>query len=424
MLFKLAIRNLLRHRWRSALTAGGVAVATFVLVWTMCWIDSFLVVMVQGATAVDTGQIQITSQAHTEKANIYSHFPTDSAKLDEVRAVDGVAGATTRVNVYGLVGNEERSQVARLVGVDAVHEGDVSGLPDGVDEGRWLSDEPPEAGPREVLLGAAFARLLEVGVGDELVVFLQAADGSLGNDLLKVVGTIKSGSTAVDRGSVYLHGDDLRWIASLEGKSHQVLLAVDNLDQSRVLAEEIQKIIGTGPTMDNEPGSALVARSWQDVVPELAQMIEVSTGSIWIMYLIIYLIAALGIVNTQRMSALERRREFGVLLAIGLTPPRLGWMIVLETVMLTAAGALVGLFGGLALAWYHATAGFDMTSLTDSGSFDYMGVAFDERIYFVINAASVLQPVAIIVLVALVCGLWPAIKSARLDAIRAIAGRT
>ena len=85
-----------------------------------------------------------------------------------------------------------------------------------------------------------------------------------------------------------------------------------------------------GPVVD---GDALVVRSWQVIHPSVSQLITLFRRSYWIMYLIIYLVAAIGILNTQRMSALERRREFGVLMAIGMRPRRMLRTLEVETVV-------------------------------------------------------------------------------------------
>ena len=84
--------------------------------------------------------------------------------------------------------------------------------------------------------------------------------------------------------------------------------------------------------------------------------------------------------NTQRMSALERRREFGVMVAIGMRPRRLLGTLTVETTVLGVLGALIGTSFGTALAWYHSTRGFDMSLLCDQANFSYLGVAFSERL--------------------------------------------
>ena len=192
-----------------------------------------------------------------------------------------------------------------------------------------------------------------------------------------------------------------------------------DFDASDAVAARVQA------ALEDEGASELRARSWRELMPQVAQMVESTSGTIWIFYLVIYLLAALGILNTQRMSALERRREFGVLLAIGVSPGRLGATICFEAALLTVFGGLLGLLLGLAFVGYHATAGLNMGYFSSDGEgFSYMGVAFDERLYFVVDAWSLLEPVIAVAIVGVLCGLWPAISAARLHPVRAISGRT
>ena len=153
-------------------------------------------------------------------------------------------------------------------------------------------------------------------------------------------------------------------------------------------------------------------------------MITLFRSSYWIMYLLVYLVAAVGILNTQRMSALERRREFGVMMAIGMRPRRMFRTLLGETLVLGLVGSVIGAALGGLLAWYHATAGFDMTLLTDQASFSYMGVAFTDRLYSSLSTRALVQPVAVMLFVALVSGLVPAFAAARIDPAPTIAGRT
>ena len=417
MLFKLAFRNVLRNRWRSLLTAGGIAVGVGLLIWTNCYIEGFLRVMIEGATAVEVGHAQIHDPDYAEEPSIYQHFAVDDEWLDNLEAQSSAVAVTPRVLVYGLIGNENRSQVANIRGVDPVREPRVSPVTDGIVEGRWLSESPPDyPAPREAVLGEKIADHLEVGVGDELVLFLQAADGSLGNDLLEVVGIVRTGSSAVDRVGVYMHIEDAQFIAALEGRAHEVAIVGPSIDDAEATALSVAGALG-----DEE----LDVRDWKDVLPELSMMLESSSSSVWIMYFFIYAIVALGVINTQRMSALERRREFGVLLAVGLKPRQLGAVIMIETILLAAVGGVLGLVFGGALSQYHSTAGLNIGAFAGSGDgFSFMGVGFRERIFFDVTASALIQPVVIVLFVAVFCGIWPAVQSMRIDAVQAIAGRT
>lgn len=427
---KLGLRNLLRNRWRSGLTLAAVAVAVALMIWMLAMYEGWIDEMVRGVTAVETGQLQIHTAAYIENSRVYETIRLEPGLLERVAAVPGIAHVTARVRAIGLVGNEERSQVARVVGVDPAAEAAATPITRGLTAGRWLSDEPaPADRPREVVLGHGIAQQLRVAPGDELVVFLEAADGSLGNELLTVVGVVRTGNTGVDRLTAFLHIDDARFLMALGDEVHELILRAPELHDTAPLAEAVAAAVGgiagapaaDGPAPD--PGS-LVVRRWQEIVPAIHQVILVFRSSYGILYLLVYLVAAAGIVNTARMSALERRREFGVMLAIGMRPRRMFRTIVVETVVLGAVGALVGTALGLLVALHHAAAGLDMSAFTDSGSFSFMGVAFSERIHFVIRPANVIAPVLVMLLVAALSGLWPALRAARIDPAPTIAGRT
>lgn len=424
---KLGLRNLRRNRWRSGLTLAAVAVAVALMIWMLALYEGWIEEMVRGSTAVETGQVQVHTAAYIESPRIYESFPLDGDLLARVRAVAGVDAVSPRVRAYGLVGNEQRSQVARIVGVDPAAEAAATPIERAVVAGRWLSAEPaPDGAPREVVLGEGLAQQLRVAVGDELVVFLEAADGSLGNELLDVVGIVRTANTQVDRLTAYLHLRDAQFVAALDGRVHELMLRAEEMHAARELAAAVAEAIGAfagDPEGAGLDPSTLVARSWQEVMPTLHQTILLFRNSYAIVYLLIYLVAAIGIVNTARMSALERRREFGVMLAIGMRPRRMFRTIVVETVVLGLVGALIGVAIGLPLSWYHATAGLDMSMFTDAGSFSFMGVAFSERMRFVITAANVIRPVVVMLVVALLSGLWPAVRAARIDPAPTIAGR-
>lgn len=456
---RLGLRNLARNRWRSALTLAAVGVAVALMVWTLALYEGWIAQMVRGATAVETGQVQIHTAAYVEQPRAYRSFPVDATLLERIRSVPDVRAASPRVELHGLVGNEERSQVGRILGVDPGLEAATTPVAEAVVEGRWLSSEPPDQpAPREAVLGSGLARQLRVHTGDELVVFLEAADGSLGNELLRVVGTVRTGNTQVDRTTVYMHLEDAQVLGALHGEVHEVAIRTDDLTRALETATAVAEALGArrgpAPTDSDASGTArnadsdapnapdaapnapeadlgappdpdaLVVRAWQEILPSIQQMLVIFRRSSWVAYLLVYLVAAVGVLNTQRMSAMERRREFGVMMAIGMRPRRMLRTLVAETAVLGLVGAVIGAAAGGLLSWYHATRGFDLTLLADEVSFTYMGVAFSERLYFVLTPEMVAEPVLVMLVVALLSGLWPAFKAARIDPAPTIAGRT
>jgi ABC-type lipoprotein release transport system permease subunit len=282
--------------------------------------------------------------------------------------------------------------------------------------------------PREAVIGQGLARQLQVGPGDELVVFLEGADGSLGNELLELVGVVRTGNTQLDRGTVYIHLEDAQYVAALGDGIHHLAVRVVDLAAAGHAAAGIASAIGAAYGMPADTivvaEGRLVVQPWQELVPSLHQMIELSRNSYWIMYLLIYLVAAVGVLNTQRMSAMERRREFGVMMAIGMRPRRMFRTLLVETAVLGLVGAALGAVLGGLLGWYHSVWGFDLGAFSGGGSFSYMGVTFSERLHFDLTTAALVQPVVIMIGVAVISGLVPALRAARIDPAPTIAGRT
>ena len=417
MILRIAWRNLRRNRWRTGLTAGGIALAVAMLVWTGAWIDAFAAKLIRAATDVEVGQLQVRTEAYDDRPSIYHSFELGTV-VEDIEALEGVAAATPRAYAFGLVGNEERSQVARLFGVWPASERAATLLDESVVDGRWLSDEAAPPGPRECLLGDHLAEQLQVGVGDELVVFLQAADGSLGNDLLEVVGIVHTSTTSVDRMAVIVHQEDLAYAAALDGVAHEIVVTVHDL-------ERVDEVAELGRAMLGDAAGGPRIQTWEHTMSDLAAMLKASDGSTWMIYFIIYAVAALGLVNAQRMSALERRREFGVLMALGLKPVNAAWMVVVESLVLTAMGALIGVALGGGLAFYFQVYGVDLAAMTSNGGeLTLMGVGFGDRLYFDVNTARLVETALVILGVAALCGAIPARLVLKTDPVSAIAGRT
>ena len=422
---RLGIRNLARHRWRTALTLAGIALSVALMVWSLAFIEGWLGQMVRAATSVDTGQLQVQTAGWADTPRPYHALTVDADLLGTVRAVDGVVEVSPRVELVGIIGHEQRSQVGRVVGVHPDLETAATPIADGIVDGRWLADEAaPLGAPREVVLGESLARKLRVGAGDELVVFAEAADGSLGNDLLVVVGVVRTGNFAVDQQSSFVHIDDARFLAALEGRANAILVRTDDLDRASSVADAVASALGASRDPEGLDEEAAVVRAWPELLPGIFQIITVSRSSFASMYVFIYLVAAVGILNTQRMSALERRREFGVLVAVGMRPRRLLRTLLVEALVLGGAGALIGCGLGAAIAGYHATAGLNLELFTDQTSFSYMGVAFSDRLYAELGVRTVVEPVVVMLGVAVLSGLWPAWTAARLEPAPTIAGRT
>jgi ABC-type lipoprotein release transport system permease subunit len=395
---------------------AGVAVAVAMLIWTQGLMEAFFTTMLDSATSVELGDARVESEIHAREEAAFASFSATDDLLGRVRRIHGVRAVAPRLLAFGLLGHGARSQSAVVFGVSANAEVQASSVPASVVRGAWLPPSVDRGGARPIVLGEDLAGLLAAEVGDALVVMLQAADGSMGDDRLRVVGIVRTGVGALDRQGAWMSLPDVAYLAALDGQAHELMIRFERgADLDRTTAAIRSAIAGI-------PGPKLVVRTWQELAPELHKLIGLSKLSMLFLYGIVYLIAALGILNAQRMTALERKRELAVMMAIGVTPARLGGMILAESALLCGFGATAGMLVGALVTWYHAHAGLDLAAMGSQG-FSYAGVTFQSRIHFVLRPAMVLWPAVAVVVVGVLCGLWPALASVRLRLAGAIAGR-
>lgn len=415
---------------------AGIAVGVAMLSWTLAYFNGFIGELVKSATSVSLGQVQIASQAYIDAPAINNTFALSKPEIESIRALPGVVEISPRIKVYGLVGNEDRSAVAQIIGVDPERDALTTSVSQAVKTGHWLTtpkpveqkENPEKRALPSAVIGHHLARQIGVKVGDELVLFFEAADGALGNELLEVSGILKSGNTGIDRTGVFMNIETLQEIAALEDRYHIAPIKIKDVSKADLIAERISTILkqpNLTPGPLGQPPTIRNARPWGEIIPQIKQLVEVSDGANYIYLIFVYFIIAFGLFNAARMSALERKREFAMMLAIGVPRSKLFWTVLLETIVISVLGAIVGTLLGSLIAWYHQAYGFDMSAFSDSESegFSYMGVSFSSIVYFVVTPSSVLVPFLAIVPVGVICGLWPAVQSARTVILKSLSNR-
>jgi ABC-type lipoprotein release transport system permease subunit len=397
-------RNLWRNGRRTAITLGAVALSTAILVVSRALITGLLEGAVRNATQLSVGEVQIHPPGWLADRSMFLALPEPRRILAALDA----AGLLAAPRAYGdgLVAHDTKSGGARFVGVEPARERAAFDLAAHVADGRFLADRAACG----VVLGRKLARTLGVGPGDELVVVVQAADGSLGNELYRVQGVLKAVGDSVDRMAAILHRDDFDTLFVAGGRVHEV--AVGSRGR-RPVAEVEARAVAAAPGQD--------VRSWRRILPMLSDMLANIDGILWIVSAIFFLTAGLGVMNTMLMATHERVHEFGVLKALGTSPWRIAGDVSAESLVLAALGTLAGVGPGTAAALWLAAHGIDTARL--AGETSFAGVAFDPVWRASLRARDLISPVVMMWLAALAAALYPAALAARLDPVKAM-GRT
>ena len=408
MRFLLAVawRNLWRHGRRTLITAGAMGVGVAMCMSSIALQDGMYAQMFDVMVTDTLGHVQVHHPDYPGRKRLYDVLEETDALRGAIGEVDGVVLSVPRLFTYALAGGQETSAGAQISGVLPVEEAQLTGIDQKLEAGAWLAEAPAQ----QVVLGVDLAEELGISGGEELVLVGQDAFGGMANDLYTVVGTVRTGQTAKDRGGAWTHIADLQTFLAMEGKVHEVLVVGDDVEGAPAIREGILAL--------PETGDALV-RTWNESSPSAAQMMELQSIGALILLAVVLSAAALGVLNTMLMSVFERIREFGVLRALGLGPGRLMALVVLESMMLAAVASAMGLVLGLALDGWLVVYGLDF-SVGDGKGLSFAGITLDPVIHAVIRPEGILITIASVFVVTLLAAIWPALRAARMEPVEAM----
>ena len=286
------------------------------------------------------------------------------------------------------------------MGVEPTAELALSRLGEEVVDGRYLED-----GDRlHAFIGDAMAGRLGVRTGSRMVLTAQTASGEIGGQLVRVVGTYHTGVDALDESLVHIPLATARDWLGVEGATSVAVLLPHSSFTDPVLEKARAAI---------DPAGIEVV-GWPETLPDLSAALKLDDGGDWAFHIILFIIVALAILNAVFMSVLHRRREMGLLRALGLSGGETGLVVYIEGTLLTVASGIVGVGLGFALVWLLFRDGLDMSAMMPE-DVNFGGIAFDPVMVPVIEASQVVQSAILSAMIGLSASLYPAWHAARLD---------
>jgi ABC-type lipoprotein release transport system permease subunit len=407
-LLRIGWRNLWRNPRRTAITALAMAIGTVMLSFILSIMAGMQRDMIDQGTELLLGHIQIHHTEYRPDRSIFDVLPGDGRALaTQLLERDAILGAAPRVSAYGLMSSGHKSLGVEILGIDRDAEARVTTL-----ARKLLIGNFPGRGERTLGLGALAATTLGVEIGDEIVLITQAADGSLGNDLYTVGGVFRTGLDILDGAMVILDlGVAQELLALSPQQIHEIALRATSPADAASVADSLESAMA---------GGGVEVAPWQILAPELSSWVAMSDSWLWILYAIVFALAAISVLNTMLMAVFERMREFGVLAALGMKPMAIIALVVVEVAALAVVSLVVALVIGAPLLRHVVGPGLDLSSLT--GGFSLSGVAVGP----IIRGEWVWRQFAVagllLLLCAVVAGLHPAARAARADPARLTRG--
>jgi len=402
--FRLAWRNLWRRKRRTWLTVGAMVFSNIVLVFLISMQLGMYGTMIDNAVRAQTGHLQVQAAGYKDDHKIRQVVPDIAALAERLRRKLGTDEVAARAAAFALVSSADRSYGLQISGVEPEHEPDVSSLPGLVKQGRYLHD--PTAA--EIVIGSIMARNLRADVGDELTIVGSGLDGSFAAAVVTIVGIFTSGVPDVDRSFAEVPLRFFQETFSMGKAGHAVVIMAPSLIQVGAVRKQVEALLPAGEN--------LVVYDWDALLPGLKQAIQADFVSAWFMYAVLIVLVAFSVLNTQLMSVLERTKEFGIVLSLGVTPGRLGRLVMLETSLMGILGMVVGMVLGGALVLWLGHQGFTYPGLEEmAGKFN-----LPNRIYPQFSAAGLLMGPVIVLIGCISAAIHPALRLRWLEPVAAM----
>jgi ABC-type lipoprotein release transport system permease subunit len=394
IVLRLAWRNLWRQPRRTWLTIGAMVFSNALLVFMISIQFGMYDLMIDNTLQAFTGHMQVQAPGYKDDQKIRQVVPDIDKLARNIRQSLGVETVSARGAAFALASSEERSYGLQIFGVDPDHEPLVSSIPGLVKEGRFLND----TNAAEIVIGKVLARNLRVGLGDELTLLGSGRDGSFAAGVVIVAGIFDSGVPDMDRSIAEVPLGYFQDMFYMERAGHQIVITTPDLAGIEPVRLQVEDLLPAN--------SDLVVLDWDELQPGLKQAIQADISSAFFMYGVLVILVAFSVLNTQLMSVLERTHEFGIVMSLGLTPGRLGRLVILETVMMGAIGMILGaLFGGLITLWF-GWKGFSYPGM------DQMAANFNlpDRFYPQATMLTLVLGPAVVFLGSVLSALYPALR--------------
>lgn len=403
MYFKLAWRNIWRNKRRTLITTASVFTAVIMALLMRSLQLGAYQRMIDNVVSFYTGHIQVHQKGYWDEQTIDNSFEPNTDLYNTLKQTAGVSNYVPRLESFALASAKELTKGAMVVGIDPEAENKLTGLSGKLVQGNYLNTAEPS-----VLLSEGLAKYLQLNVGDTLVMLGQGYHGVSAAGMYPVKGIVKFPSPELNQRLVYMPLPFAQQFYSTDNRLTSIVISVPEGVEATEVANKIRAEI----SKDNYE-----VMDWRQLLPDLVQLIEVDSAGGVITISILYMIIGFGIFGTILMMLTERTREFGILVAIGMKKGTLIRVVVLEILMISSLGVLLGLGIGIPIVTYFH---FNPIHVTGEMAAAYERFGMEPVFPFSVEWSIFVSQAVVVLIISLVLAFYPWFRLAKLKTIDAL----
>ena len=402
MLIQIAWRNVWRNRRRTIITVSSIFFAVLLALFMRSMQLGSYENMIRNAVELYSGYIQIHRQGYWEDKSINKMMAVADSVDALIQATPNVDFYIPRLETFVLAASREISKGVMVIGTAPEAENRMTKLADKVVEGEYFKENT-----RGVMVALGLANYLQLGVNDTIVMIGQGYHGANAVDQYPITAIVKFSNPQQNDNTIYAPIALVREFTSAPERATALVLSIDDLKKMDAIKQHLKSSLG----------EKYEVMDWEEMQPELVQMIQSDNAGGIILLTILYLVIAFGIFGTVMMMSMERRREFGVMVAVGMQKRALTLLVTLETCIIGFLGLAISLVAGIFLLLYMFYHPIPLTG-NAARAMEEMGI--EPLLPFSLDASIFTSQMLAILVILLICLMYPLWNISRLKAMAAL----
>lgn len=408
MLNNISWRNIWRNKTRSIVLTASVAIGLFGGIFSFAFYNGMAEQTIDNSISTEISNIQIHNPKFADNQEAVYGISEPEKVIAGIRSVNGVKGTASRLLINAMAASANSSSGILVKGVDPDEELIISNIKEKISEGSYFN-----TGKRyPAVISSKLAEKLKIGVNKKIILTMQNPQGVISGAAFRVAGIFKTDNTNFDEAVMFVLKEDLAEATGFDpAYVNEIAVRLDDPDDTKAVVTEL------GSKFSSEVSAGkIIMRGWYEINPFL-EMVSGMTVQMSVILIIIILCALMfGIVNTMLMSVLERVREIGMLMAIGMNGKKIFVMIMLETIYLSLTGGAAGMLLSIIAISVTGYTGIDLSFLAEGlNSYGYSSYIFPaiSPFYFLMTSVFV-------IITAVLSSVLPARRALKLNPAEAI----
>lgn len=398
MIWEIAWKNIWRNKARSLVITLAMTVGMFGGIFASSLLRGMFGQRIQNALNLELPHIQVTKKNFADNNDILLQINNADKQVSQIEQIVGVKAVSKRICITSMINTPHNSLGVTAYGIDPDKEKIIFELyktiPDSL--GHFLSADKSN----NIIISKKLAEKLEIRTKSKSVLTFQSTEEELVGSAFRVEGLYKTNNSAMDESMVFLNISDLASLAGIDENScHQIIVRLTDGVDIQDVKNKIVAISGEGYDV----------KTWSELRPDVGMMIDLMEMMSMLILTIILIALGFSIANTMFMVILERTKELGMLMAIGMSRTRLFCMVLLETLMLTLLGAIIGIVLSNVIISYFSKVGLNLQGT------DYSALGMDSLIYPTLTASDYGTIGFLVFLTGLLAAIFPARKALKVN---------